>query len=71
VYDENAIDNWVVEYSIINMDIEEVLHAISIDLRDLEGELFNIKTRHEISVAPMKGYIEEWFKKAINKLTNE
>jgi hypothetical protein len=37
----------------------------------LEGELVNIKSRHEINVAPMKGYIEEWFKKAIDKLTNE
>jgi hypothetical protein len=37
----------------------------------LEGELFNIKIRHEINVAPMKSYIEGWFKKAIDKLTNE
>jgi hypothetical protein len=41
------------------------------DLRDLEGELFNIKIRHEINVAPMKNYIEYWFKKAIDKLTKE
>jgi hypothetical protein len=37
----------------------------------LEGKIFNIKIRHEINVAPMKSYIEEWFKKAIDKLTNE
>jgi hypothetical protein len=70
-YDENAIDNWLVDYSVKNQDIEEILHGISIDLRDLEGELFNIKIWHEINVAPMKSYIEEWFKKAIDKLTNE
>jgi hypothetical protein len=70
-YDENAIDNWLVDYSVKNQDIEEILHGISIDLRDLEGELFNIKIQHEINVAPMKSYIEEWFKKAIDKLTNE
>jgi hypothetical protein len=70
-YDENTIDNWLVDYSINNRDIEEVLHGISINLRYLEGELFNIKIQHEINVAPMKSYIEEWFKKAIDKLTNE
>jgi hypothetical protein len=43
VYDENTIDKWLVDYSVKNQDIEEVLHGISIDLRDLEGELFNIK----------------------------
>jgi hypothetical protein len=48
-----------------NQDIEEALHGISLDLSDLEGELFNIKIRHEINMAPMKNYIEEWFKKEI------
>jgi hypothetical protein len=57
-YDENAIDNWVVYYSVKNQDIEEILHGISIDLCDLEGELFNIKIWHEINVAPVKIYIE-------------
>jgi phosphotransferase system IIA component len=60
-----------VDYSVKNQDIEKVVHGISLDLRDLEGELFNIKIQHEINVAPMKNYIEEWFKKEINKLTNE
>jgi hypothetical protein len=70
-YDEDDIDNWLVEYFVKNQDIEEALHGISLGLRDLEGELFNIKIHHEINVTPMKNYIEEWFKKAIDKLTNE
>jgi hypothetical protein len=37
VYDENAIDNWLVDYSVKNQDIEEILHSIFIDLYDLEG----------------------------------
>jgi hypothetical protein len=47
------------------------LHNISIDLRDLEDEIFNINIWHEINVAPMRSYIEEWFKKTIDKLTDE
>jgi hypothetical protein len=54
-----------------NQDIEEALHNISIDLRDLEIEFFNIKIRHEINVAPMRSYIEEWFKKVVEKISNE
>jgi hypothetical protein len=54
-----------------NQDIEEAIHGIYLNLRDLEGELFNIKIRHEIKVAPMKRYIEDWFSKAIDKLTKE
>jgi hypothetical protein len=70
-YNEEEIDNWLVDYSVKNQDIEEAIHGISHDLRDLEGELFNIKIRHEINVAPMKNYIEDWFKKTIDKLTKE
>jgi hypothetical protein len=61
-YGEDDVENWLVDCSIKNQYIEEALCNVSIDLRDLEGELFNIKIRHEISVAPMRGYIEEWQK---------
>jgi bisphosphoglycerate-dependent phosphoglycerate mutase len=70
-YGEEEIDHWLIDYSIKNQDIEESIHGISHDLRDLEGELFNIKIRHEINFEPMKNYIEYWFKRAIDKLTRE
>jgi hypothetical protein len=70
-YNEDDVDNWLVDYSVKNKDIEEALCNISVDLRDLEGEIFNIKILYEINVAPMRSYIEEWFKKVVEKLTNE
>jgi hypothetical protein len=70
-YSEYDMENWLVDYSMKNQDIEEALQNISIDLRDLEGKLFNIKIWHEMNVAPMRSYIEEWFKRAVNKLTDE
>jgi hypothetical protein len=65
-YNEDEIDNWLVDYSVKNQDIEEEVNGISLDLRDFEGELFKIKIKHEI-----KSYIEYWFRKAIYKLTKE
>jgi hypothetical protein len=70
-YGEDDVKNWLVGYSIKNQDIQEALHNLSIDLRDLESEFFNIKIRHEINVAPMRSYIEEWFKKVVDQITNE
>ena len=70
-YGEDGVKKWRVDYSIKNQDIEEALRNISIDLRDLESELFNIKVWYEINVAPMRSYIEEWFKNPVDKLTNE
>jgi hypothetical protein len=70
-YGEDDVENWLVDYFIKNQDIEESLWNILIDLRDLEGEIFNTKIRHEINVVPMRSYIEEWFKRVVEKLTNE
>jgi hypothetical protein len=70
-YGEDDMGNWPVDYLIKNQYFEEALWNISIDIRDLEGQIFNIKIRHEINVAPMRSYIKEWFKKVVDKLTNE
>jgi hypothetical protein len=35
----------------------------------MENELFEIKTKHEIMVAPMREYIEEWLRKSLIKIT--
>jgi hypothetical protein len=70
-YGEDDVENWLVDYLIKNQDIEEALWNIYIDLRDLEGKLFNIQIRHEINVVPMRRYIEEWYKKVVDKITNE
>jgi uncharacterized protein YeeX (DUF496 family) len=53
-YGEDDVENRLVDYSIKNQDIEKAFQNISIDLRDLEGEAFNIKIQHEINVALMR-----------------
>jgi hypothetical protein len=70
-YGQDDVENWLVDYSTHNEEIEQALHSISIDLRKLENELFNIKIWDEINVAPMRSYIEEWLQRRIDKLTDE
>jgi hypothetical protein len=70
-YGEDDVKTWLVGYAIKNQDIQEALHNLSIDLRDFESELFDIKIHHEINVAPIRSYIEEWFKKVVHQITNE
>jgi hypothetical protein len=43
-YGEDDMKTWLVGYAIKNQDIQESLNNLSIDLRDLESELFNIKS---------------------------
>jgi 50S ribosomal subunit-associated GTPase HflX len=68
---KEEVERWLVQYINKNDDIEDTLHQLSIDLREMENELFEIKTKHEIIVAPMREYIEEWLTKALVKITRQ
>ena len=59
-YGQDDIDNWLVNYSVQNEKIDQALPNLSIDPRELEKEIFNIKIQNEINIAPLRSYIEEW-----------
>jgi hypothetical protein len=70
-YGQDDVENWIVDYSTQSEEIEQALFSISIDIRKLENEFFNIKIRDEINVDPMRSYIEEWLQRGIDTLTDE
>jgi len=45
------------------------LYQLSIDLRGLENDLFETKSKHEITVSLMREHIEEWSMKALVNIT--
>jgi hypothetical protein len=56
-FSEEDIERWLVRYINKNNDIEDTLHQLSIDLGEFENELFETKTKHEITISPMREYI--------------
>ena len=64
-------ERWVLDYASHNEEIEQSLHSISMDLRKLENNLYDIEIRDEINTAPMKSYIEEWFQLRMESLVQE
>jgi uncharacterized protein YeeX (DUF496 family) len=42
-YGQDHVDDWLFDYSIQNEEIDQALRNLSIDFRELENELFNIK----------------------------
>jgi hypothetical protein len=64
-------ERWVLDYATHNEEIEQSLHSISMDLRKLENDLYDIEIRDEINMAPMKSYIEEWFQQRMDNLVQE
>jgi hypothetical protein len=59
-YMEQEIECWLMEYVNKNEDIEVTLQQFSIDLREFESTLFEIRVREEITISPMHEYIENW-----------
>jgi hypothetical protein len=68
-YSEFEVESWLVNYVNKNEDIEDTLHQISIDYREIEDSLFDIRVKQEIIVTPMRDYIENWLKKDLIKIT--
>jgi len=61
----------LVSYSNKHEYIETSLHQISIELREMESNFFDIRIRQEINVSPMKYYIQAWLKQALLKIIEE
>ena len=64
-FDQAHVDDWLVKYSTQNEEIHQALCNLSIDFRELENDLFNIKIQNEINAAPMRSYIEEWLERQL------
>jgi hypothetical protein len=66
---EEGVERWLVRYINKYDEVDDMFHQSRMDLREMENELFKIKTRHEITVAPMRKYIEDWLRKSLIKIT--
>jgi hypothetical protein len=68
-FTHDDIDSWLVEYTNKNEDIENILQNLSVDLREIEKELFNVKIKQEVIVAPLRDFIQEWLNNSIAKIS--
>jgi hypothetical protein len=44
-YSEEEVEKWLIHYVNKNEDVEDMLHQLSFDIRDIEKELFNASLR--------------------------
>ena len=70
-YTEQEIESWLVEYVNKNKDIEITLQQLSIDYREFESTMLDIRIKQKVTVAPMCEYIENWLKLALINITEE
>jgi hypothetical protein len=67
-YTEQEIESWLVDYIHKNEDIEITLQQLSIEYRELESTMLEIRVRKEVNVAPMRESIENLLKLALIKI---
>jgi len=68
-YTYDDINSWLVEYINKNEDIETILKNLSINHREIDSELLNIKLKKEVTISPLREYIQEWLNKFIIKIS--
>jgi hypothetical protein len=66
---EDEVERLLVRYINRNDEVDDTLHPSELDMMELESELFDIKTKHEITMAPLREYIGEWLKKELIEVT--
>jgi hypothetical protein len=66
---EEEIRRWLVTYINRNDEVDDTLHQLGMDLREMENEMFEKNTKHEIMLPPMREYIEYWLRKSLFKIT--
>jgi hypothetical protein len=70
-YTKHDIESWLVEYVNRNEDIEITLQQLSIDYREIESTLFDIKVKQEVTISPLRDYIEKWLESTLIKIIEE
>ena len=68
-FTHDDIDNWLFKHTNKNEDIENILQKLFVDLREIENEIFNIKIKQEVIVAPLRDFIQEWLNTSIAKIS--
>jgi hypothetical protein len=68
-FTHDDIDIYLVEYTNKNEEIENTFQNLSIDYREVEHKLFNIKVKQEVIVALLRDYIRKWLNNSIAKIS--
>jgi hypothetical protein len=52
-YSKGEVEKCLIHYANKNDEVEDTLHQLNFDTRDIDKELFNASIKHETMVAPM------------------
>jgi hypothetical protein len=63
------VEKWLIHYVNKNKDVEDMLHQLNFNIKNIEKELFNARTKNETMVSPMHEYIESWLKNTLIMIT--
>jgi hypothetical protein len=66
-FSEEEIEKCLVRYINRNDEVDDTLHSSGMDMIEFENELFEIKTIHEITIAPFYGVYQGMVKESINQ----
>jgi hypothetical protein len=67
---QEDVEKWLIHHVNKNEDQVDINYQLGFELKDIEDELFDLNINHELMVAPLQEYIEQWLYNALVRITD-
>jgi hypothetical protein len=68
-FPEEEIKQWLVSFINDNEDHMTSIQESCSECKTIEDELFSLRVKQNITISPLKDYIENWIKDVLNAIT--
>jgi hypothetical protein len=64
-FGDDELKHWLVTFVNKNEDHSSIVDQVQLECKEVEEKIFTLQVKHEITIRPIKGYIDDWIKKAM------
>jgi hypothetical protein len=69
-FGDEELKQWLVTFVNNNEDHFSVIDQVQLECKEVEEDIFTLRVKQEITIGPIKGYIDDWVKKAMEQIVN-
>jgi hypothetical protein len=69
-FPEDEIKHWLVTFVNDNEDHLSSVDQLHSEFKEIEEDIFSLRVKQDITIPPMKEYIDEWLKKLLQQIIN-
>jgi hypothetical protein len=67
-FDDEELKQWLVTFVNNNEDHLSVIDQVQLECKEVEEHIFALRVKQEITIRPMKIFIDNWIKNAMEQI---